>query len=141
MFNFEQAFALRDEENEGGVDFRDFYFLMMCIQHVKKYGQTSYGSLTEDEAKKMFTEAEMFSLLNKYIENSSVMKGDPNLNKSYNLQSEVNLLSHGAMSPYRMIRKYLKSRSRLRAMKKRRTKAKRTKDDDSGTVSKPLELE
>lgn len=46
MFNLEQAFYLSDPEEEIGIDFPNFYYLMKCILQTKQYGKTNYGSLT-----------------------------------------------------------------------------------------------
>ena len=60
MFNLEQAFSLRDADEEIGIDYVSFYFLLRGIRAIKFYAKTKYGSLTEDEWKKLIGEHSMF---------------------------------------------------------------------------------
>ena len=60
MFNLEQAFALREDDEQIGIDYINFYFLLRTIRAVKFYAKTKSGSLTEDEWKKLIGEHSMF---------------------------------------------------------------------------------
>ena len=61
MFNLDQAFALRDEGEETGLDFQDYYYLYRCILAVKQYGVDDYGSLGEDEWEDLMKKHPFFS--------------------------------------------------------------------------------
>lgn len=76
MFNLDQAFALRDEDEEVYLDFQSFYFLMKCVTGVKKAGVTKYGALTFDEFKKMVEENKFFGGLKNYMTASFIMNTD-----------------------------------------------------------------
>jgi len=67
MFNLEQAFYLRDPEEEIGIDFPSFFALMRCIQATKQHGKTSYGSTTDAEFETLITTHAFFVSMNKYI--------------------------------------------------------------------------
>jgi len=76
MFNLEQAFALRDPDEEIGIDYLNFYFLLRCIRATKFYGKTKYGALTEAEWKELVGKHSMFVKMLKYAESSEIMSGD-----------------------------------------------------------------
>ena len=95
MFNLEQAFYLHDDEEETGIDFSGFYYLMRCIYAVKQYGKTAYGSLTPEEWDLMITTHEFFKGALKYMNNSHVMVGNYKNEPVYSSESESYMYSSG----------------------------------------------
>lgn len=89
MFNLNQAFYLKDDEEEVGIDFPSFYNLMKAIYAVKEYGKTTYGSLTAAEFTAMTTTHSHFKVsMNAYMKNSHVMVGDYKTNFPRSPESE-----------------------------------------------------
>ena len=95
MFNLEQAFYLHDPEEETGIDFPSFYYLMKCIYAVKQFGKTNYGSLSAAEFETLFTTHEFFKSALKYMKNSHVMVGDYKKEPNHSYESEAYVYSSG----------------------------------------------
>jgi hypothetical protein len=79
MFNLEQAFYLRDDDEAIGFDFKSFYFLMRSILAVKYHSKTKFGALTVDEFKDLMNNHSFFVRMNKYMDGSYIMSGDSKL--------------------------------------------------------------
>ena len=90
---------MRDTDEEVGLDFTNFYFLMRCIQATKQYGKTKYGSMLQEEWYDLLKEHEMFNFAKKYVDGSFVMTGDYTLGKDYTVESEAYYLSNGYVQP------------------------------------------
>lgn len=100
MFNLNQAFYLRDDEEEIGIDFPNFYYLMKAIYAVKEYGKTTYGSLTAVEFTTMTTTHPHFKTsMITYMKNSHVMVGDYKKIYDTSSESEAYVLSSGQTHP------------------------------------------
>jgi hypothetical protein len=67
---------LRENDEEIGVDYVNFYFLLRCIRAIKFYSKEKYGAITEAEWKLLIKEHSMFVKMLKYAEGSVVMSGD-----------------------------------------------------------------
>lgn len=44
---------MKDEDEEIGLDFEIFYYILRCISAVKQFGKEKFGALTFDEFKKL----------------------------------------------------------------------------------------
>jgi len=86
---------LHDDEEETGLDYPSFYYLMRCIYAVKQYGKTNYGSLTADEWTEMTTKHEFFKNALKYMNNSHAMVGNYKNEPTYTSESESYVYSSG----------------------------------------------
>jgi len=133
MFNLEQAFYLRDQEEEIGIDFPNFYALMKCISATKQFGKTSYGSLTGAEFESLITKHAFFVAMNKYIQNSHVMVGDHAAGGHLSFESEAYMLSsaqnHPANTRFKEVDSMAES-MRLRRAQKWRTVSTRKRVDN-----------
>ena len=69
-------FLKQKDDEQIGIDFINFYFLLRTIRAVKFYSKTKFGSLLEDEWKKLIGEHSMFFQMNKYALGSTIMNGD-----------------------------------------------------------------
>lgn len=88
-----------DEDENIGIDFSAFYFMMRCIQATKQYGKKKYGALEQKEFESLVKEHTFFLRLKEYIEHSFKMEGDYKKEKTVTAEMESHLLSGGMISP------------------------------------------
>lgn len=86
---------MRDSEEEIGVDYINFYFLLRCIRAIKFYGKEKFGAVTDAEWTTLIKEHSMFVKMLKYAEGSVVMSGDQKVTKDYTSESEAYFMSQG----------------------------------------------
>jgi hypothetical protein len=99
MFNLMNLWNLKDEDEEIGIDFPSFYYLMRGIAAVKQYGKTKYGAMTEPEFKDMMTKHPFMNGMHKYMEKSFIMKDNYDAKKDYTTESEAYMISGGIINP------------------------------------------
>jgi hypothetical protein len=72
----DQALALLELDEEIGLDFENFYELMMVILKVKQYGKTRYGTLLYSEYQTLVSTDPLWTFVFSYMNRSRVMDGN-----------------------------------------------------------------